>query len=135
LFSVQAASSAVTESRLMGVTGATVNDADGVVGERGVGSAHVGARCARMYPSASAAVGLPRVGGQTRRPGPGRPGASQYADARAAARERLTRRRFNHGTYYYSAVEEAVMLHKDTQRYLGFTGSSNLCGVALSPGD
>ena len=41
LFSVQAVSSAVAESRLMGAAGAAV-DADGVLGERSVGSADVG---------------------------------------------------------------------------------------------
>ena len=48
LFSVLAASSAVTESRLMGAASAAVDDVDGVVGEQGVGSADVGqVRCGR----------------------------------------------------------------------------------------
>jgi hypothetical protein len=42
VFSVLAASSALTESRLMGAAEAIVDDADGVVGEQGVGSADVG---------------------------------------------------------------------------------------------
>jgi hypothetical protein len=53
LFSVQAANSAVTESRLMGAAGATVDGADGVVREQGVGSADVG----QMRPDVRIGVG------------------------------------------------------------------------------
>jgi hypothetical protein len=55
VFSVLAASSALTECRLMGAAEAAVDDADGVVGEQGVGSADVGQ--VQMHPSASSTVG------------------------------------------------------------------------------
>ena len=73
VFSVLAVSSALTESRLMGAAEAVVDDADGIVGEQGVGSADVGQvqRCTRLpRPQWS----LPRVCGQNRRPGPRRSG-------------------------------------------------------------
>ena len=73
VFTVLAASSALTESRLMRAAQAVVDDADGVVGEQGVGSADVGQvqRCTRLP---RPQWGLPRVCGQNRRPGPGRSG-------------------------------------------------------------
>jgi hypothetical protein len=82
VFSVQAASSEVTGSRLMGAAGAAVDDADGVVGENRVPVRPTWARCARMYPSASAAVGSathpPSPQPRRRPPGQPRPVADRH---------------------------------------------------------
>ena len=91
LFSVQAASSAVTESRLMGAAGAAVDDADGVVGEQGVGSADLG----QVRPDVPVGLGRGEVCHEwaARIAVQGVEGRvfPIYADARAAVRERLSK--------------------------------------------
>ena len=109
LFSVQAASSAVTESRLMRTAGAAVDDADGVVGEQGVGSGDVG----QVRPDVPVGLGHGGVCHEwaARIAVQGLDGRvfPIYADARVAVRERLPRRRVSYGAYHYSGTRDVYI--------------------------